>query len=302
MGILLVLFGHTEIPHKIVLWIYGFHMPLFFFVSGFFSKDGGFCNSLIKNCKKILLPWLFMFLCYLCIYVGINVLYSGDLSGLLSALKGKFNLLDEDSLWYPTIWFLVCLFFVKTIDTIVWYATKCDAMRLFVGGGLYTLSQYIKLPFFLDTAMAMFLFYEIGRIFHIKGWYKKSVHYCLPFIIIALYTAFIHTILPEVDVKHNEYPLYLPLMSIPMILAFFQLSQIIEIYTPSKFRNAFSHLGRSSLVLFGLHQPLWILLFPVASHIPLVWLSPLFMVLLTIPILLAIEKLITKYYPFLLGK
>lgn len=148
----------------------------------------------------------------------------------------------------------------------------------------------------------MFIFYEIGRIFHIKGWYKKHVHYCLPWLVIAVYSAFIHTMLPEVDIKHNEYPLYLPLMSVPLIWALYQLSKIIEMYATSKFRNGFSHLGRSSLVLFGLHQPLWILLFPLVSHIQFAWLRPFVMVILTIPILLYVEKMITRYCPILLGK
>lgn len=135
LGILLVLFGHTAIPFEVRLWIYGFHMPLFFFTSGFFSKDSRFGSDLLKNCKKILLLWLFMFLCYSCVYIGINIILSGDLWGSFLSLRGRYNLLDEDSLWYPTIWFLVCLFLVKTIDSLVWNVTKRTSIRLLMGGG-----------------------------------------------------------------------------------------------------------------------------------------------------------------------
>lgn len=136
IGILLVLFGHTAIPHEASLRIYGFHMPLFFFASGFFTKDSGFCRSMQKNCKRILILWLFMFLCYSAMNIAVSILHSGNVWGALLALKGRYNLLDEDSLWYPTIWFLVCMFILKTIDALIWNITKRADVRLVSGGNL----------------------------------------------------------------------------------------------------------------------------------------------------------------------
>lgn len=136
IGILLVLFGYTTIPREASLWIYGFHMPLFFCASGFFSKDAGFWCSMQKNSRSILIPWLFMFLGYSALNIAVSILHSGDVMGSLLALKGRYNLLDEDSLWYPTIWFLVCLFMLKTIDALIWSVTKRTDVRLASGGNL----------------------------------------------------------------------------------------------------------------------------------------------------------------------
>lgn len=302
LGILLVLFGHTAVPHEVSLWIYGFHMPLFFFASGYFSKCNSFWYSLRKNCKSILVPWLFMFLCYSLMNIGVSILHSGDVLSSLLVLGDRYNLLDEDSLWYPTIWFLVCLFMLKTIDALMWCATMRTSIRLALGGVIYVVSQYVELPFFIDTAMAMFFFYEIGRIFHAREWNLRQAHWAIPLIVVSLYSVFIHTVLPAVDIKHNDYQIYLPLMALPVIWAFYQLSKIIETEAGPIMKNTLSHLGRSSLVLFGLHQPLWIVMFPMASRFPYTWLQPIFMVLPTIPMLLFTEKIVFRYSPILLGK
>lgn len=38
MAIMLVVLGHSGVSEPLFQWIYSFHMPLFFFVSGIFFK------------------------------------------------------------------------------------------------------------------------------------------------------------------------------------------------------------------------------------------------------------------------
>jgi fucose 4-O-acetylase-like acetyltransferase len=59
IGIFLVVLGHTGIPVKLSYWIYSFHMPLFFFISGMcfdISKYQSFKSILLKKSKTLLLP------------------------------------------------------------------------------------------------------------------------------------------------------------------------------------------------------------------------------------------------------
>lgn len=62
IGIVLVVMGHAccpKIPHGI---IYSFHMPLFFFLSGFFISrqcKNDFYTYLKKNIKSLLLPYFY---------------------------------------------------------------------------------------------------------------------------------------------------------------------------------------------------------------------------------------------------
>ena len=60
IGIFLMVMGHT-ISNKIALqWIYSFHMPLFFFLSGVFHSQGkNYKEFLEKKVKTLLVPYFF---------------------------------------------------------------------------------------------------------------------------------------------------------------------------------------------------------------------------------------------------
>ncbi len=60
IGILLMIVGHStgKIPY-LRDFIFSFHMPLFFLVTGYFFKPAGFKDLLVKNSKRLLIPYLF---------------------------------------------------------------------------------------------------------------------------------------------------------------------------------------------------------------------------------------------------
>lgn len=57
LTILLMLWGHL-CPDTI--WINTFHMPLFFILSGYFTKDESFKTTLVKKARGLLIPYLIM--------------------------------------------------------------------------------------------------------------------------------------------------------------------------------------------------------------------------------------------------
>ena len=60
--ILLVVIGHAESPEAICRFIYLFHVPLFFFTSGYFNKvaeDGAALKDrLWRRVKRLYLPFI----------------------------------------------------------------------------------------------------------------------------------------------------------------------------------------------------------------------------------------------------
>ncbi|MPQ42915.1 acyltransferase family protein [Clostridium tarantellae] len=99
-----VVFGHViEFYMKdsiflksIYIYIYIFHMPLFVFTSGYFSKNIEKCRK--SAVKKLLLPYLFFnILWYTIVYIG----------------TGKFMLFTLASGW--TLWYLLSLFFWRIL-------------------------------------------------------------------------------------------------------------------------------------------------------------------------------------------
>ena len=57
IGILSMLVGHCVIPDLLYKFIYMWHMPLFFIVSGYFFKRTEFMKTLYGSFKNLILPY-----------------------------------------------------------------------------------------------------------------------------------------------------------------------------------------------------------------------------------------------------
>lgn len=105
--IFLVVFGHlidpiihkTDIAKSTFLFIYLFHMPLFVFLSGFFSK-----NSVKRKDKNKVIVYLFLYIILKVVIFTIEKLYGRNVS---------FNLFSESSIsWYlfaMAIWHIITM-------------------------------------------------------------------------------------------------------------------------------------------------------------------------------------------------
>lgn len=61
IGIILVVIGHQNIPHSVTNWIFSFHMPLFFILSGFFfSSKRKFYEIFKRRVKSLIIPYVFL--------------------------------------------------------------------------------------------------------------------------------------------------------------------------------------------------------------------------------------------------
>ena len=58
-GIQLVVLGHTSQFAGLVHWIFSFHMPLFFIISGMLFHERQFLDSFKKKIARLLIPYLF---------------------------------------------------------------------------------------------------------------------------------------------------------------------------------------------------------------------------------------------------
>ena len=57
IGIILVVMGHVTHDMPLKNWIYAFHMPLFFLLSGIFFKPT--FENWKKSSKRLLIPYIF---------------------------------------------------------------------------------------------------------------------------------------------------------------------------------------------------------------------------------------------------
>jgi fucose 4-O-acetylase-like acetyltransferase len=58
IGIWLVILGHMPLLPNLKNIIYSFHMPLFFFISGFLEKNNGIKYAIYNGFQKLIVPYI----------------------------------------------------------------------------------------------------------------------------------------------------------------------------------------------------------------------------------------------------
>ncbi len=58
LGIFCIVIGHNAVPQWLNDWVYSFHVPMFFIISGYFYRPRGWRETLAKGWKQLLRPML----------------------------------------------------------------------------------------------------------------------------------------------------------------------------------------------------------------------------------------------------
>ena len=184
---LLVILGHLySVDSTVRLYLYGFHMPLFFMVSGIFHKYTGRINWL-NYVRNILWP-IFIFII---LAIITNVLFHGK--HLTEQLRSYFIdiALGET---HGILWFLYALFWCKVFwDFFCGFRNKL--FPVFLWGCLLFIPVIllkVRLPFALSQGMMAFPFYAIG--FFGKDYLlskTSSLKWGIPFICCFIFTVLI---------------------------------------------------------------------------------------------------------------
>lgn len=167
IGILAVLVGHMGLI-KANKFIYSFHMPLFFLISGYFLSDKLSVEEMArKKAKQLLIPYVFTCICILILsiatdlYHNCEVVYNFTLWAYASFYGSGAEYLEP--FWIKAIgaiWFLLAMFFAVLI---VRYAIQTKYAALLIGGAAYVgyaTTPIVWLPFSIQAgAMASFFVY-----------------------------------------------------------------------------------------------------------------------------------------------
>lgn len=168
--IILVVMGHTKLNGYERTWIYGFHMPAFFVISGYLYKQRNWWKTL----KGIAIPIGTFSLIRLLIYIVSNRTYIMDrtISELVERITLPFlkcNVENEITL-FSGIRFIVCYVFCRFMSG--------DLLKVKFGT-LYLMAIACALwmcivPFVLSTHS------------EIKDWFLYRIIACLPFFVIGI--------------------------------------------------------------------------------------------------------------------
>lgn len=222
IGILLVVLGHTGIAGLPYIYIYAFHMPLFFFVSGCFYKRYQFKEIVKRRAKSLLLPWASFATLFLLTNTIISYSTTNNLTSAIVSQISALNIFDEDcKSLFRTIWFLVSLFEVSLLYAILDILPRkfkwiCIVACYILG---FYLSTRINIPLFLDTSLSCILYYHIGYEFYKFSSYKTIQTKLMPWGMIIILSAAIIYLRPVVNISRNIYPWYLPIIAITYIVS-----------------------------------------------------------------------------------
>lgn len=139
IGIILVVMGHVCEP--LVSYIYMFHLPLFFFVSGFLYNEDKYGDDPYLNvAARVKSSWLKYVICYWCIILLHNVFYRLNMLEDGACYFSKTDMISTmakaalgigDELFGGTLWFVpvsvicVCLLgFIVTLSRKIFSITK----------------------------------------------------------------------------------------------------------------------------------------------------------------------------------
>lgn len=163
MGLFLVILAHlytsegTGSDNTVRTFIYGFHMPFFFAVSGMLYKHRteGLTLAIIKNIRSLLIPYIVFNLFF--------VLYNNIIldSSIYSEIKRfvRAMLFGKDAPCGAS-WFVLCLFVTKCIYDLIIYSDK--RFLIFVVAFL-TLLPFKFQFFYFSPALIGLVFFHLGH-------------------------------------------------------------------------------------------------------------------------------------------
>ncbi|MDT3401641.1 acyltransferase family protein [Mucilaginibacter terrae] len=178
IGIFLVVFGHTSIEDCVVDSIYSFHMPLFFFISGYlfsFEKYANYKTFAIHRFKQLIIPYLAFNVITYIFWLLIGRKYGADALIEISLFKPLIGIIygngnDHFLIHNVVLWFLPCLFVVESLFLLLFknknlHQASIILLGLIVSGYIYTNYVKINLPWGIETAIVALVFYGFSNVF-----------------------------------------------------------------------------------------------------------------------------------------
>lgn len=108
VGILLMILGHMPIPRIVGSFIFSFHMPLFFFISGYLYREKPMSTTFKYSAAKVLIPYFTTGMLVWLVKSIIDRNYTWGLSLFLG--NGSYPVYNFSDFYVGPLWFLACYF------------------------------------------------------------------------------------------------------------------------------------------------------------------------------------------------
>lgn len=261
IGIFFVVFGHVTHTGVLRQYIWNFHMPLFFLISGLlfntakYPEFKGFFKSRVKS---IYLPYVFFFVVTFLYWVFIERKFRGDYSVMHQLLGLPYGTYEGHHLNFNgALWFLPCLF---SVEIMFYYVSKLTnkvtifaiLLGSFVIGALLYKYNLNVLPLGIHTAFVAIVFYGIGFLSKpLEVSFKNGSLFSKLLFLIACFALQIYAIKEGYSTSIGKPTLvYIP-VAIIGILFYYNLSLIIGS------NRILEYLGKNSLVILAFQEQVY---------------------------------------------
>jgi len=285
-------------------YIYSFHVPLFFFVSGYLFDRGkyDFRQLLRKKFRTLIVPYLFFAaLSFLFWFAIVRNLSISGRSLAVDPVKPLFGMLygigvgDWRVPMNVALWFLPCLF---VVETTFYFIRSWHFLPVFAALAYLVTFLPFRLPWSSDVALAAIVFYGLGYFFKDKF----ATRAFLPIVFaIHIVCCFYNS---PVDMNNLAYGniVYFYLSAYSGVLCYVALSKSI------KNNGILNYIGQNTITLIGLVGITWFILNGVYylifkakmehSGVMFSFVASILQIGLTVPAI----YIINTWFPFILGR
>lgn len=269
-----IVFGHTVNMGPWKVWVYSFHVPLFFILSGMtFHVETSFGRFCIDKARRLLVPYYcFGFASILAFFVAgnfaasilgrgaVNTSFGLNVIGLAYG-NGKNGMMDFNL----PLWFLPCLFVVYLFAFfLVWVEKRSKGTggvkalimlaTLLISIAITLIDPVPALPFSAENALVLLPFFYLGFVLRRVGWSALS-SYGKVFVGVAMFAVGLiaamlnarNGIVDYVATACRSYPLFL-------IGAVLQCGGLMLILSIINTTNALSSIGRQTMPVLVMHK------------------------------------------------
>ena len=178
IAIYLVVLAHTALYKPAEGFIYTFHMPFFFFMSGYlfnYAKYPSYMEFARRRFRQLLVPYVIIniitYLLWLLVLRNVGS-DAGEDVGALSPLMAAVTVNATEMVHDVPLWFLAALFLVENLYYLLYrnvrYRVVVTVLLLLLAV-LNNTYNTVRLPFCIDISLVALLFYRLGNVMRDKG-------------------------------------------------------------------------------------------------------------------------------------
>lgn len=263
IGIICVVIGHTEISDTLFgRIIYLFHMPLFFYISGYLYKKQENMKAHLKNKSiQLLIPY-FVFLFIFTPVNGLSDLLNNTslsisdiISFVLKILSGGKNIGGATTVF----WFITCFYLTQILYNLLHnkFSEKSinyiAVVMLILGYLSPMLIADINIPWNANVVLVALPVYHIG---YLSRKFDLTINnYILSIVIICIVV--LAAFIPDIDFDMKDSHYGIPVLSLVCSLFLITFVKKISYYVASSntiVKQILEQIGKASLIIMYFHM------------------------------------------------